>query len=335
MYLDTVKGLAIFLVVFGHCIQYFNGSEFLTSGAFFDDTMFRVIYSFHMPLFALVSGYLFYSSASRRTPLEAVMKQARGLLLPALSWMVLYRLLAFCVKTMRGDFPGLEYLTSGLISGFIYGLWFLWAMFWCSLAVVIAEKFFHGRTSFYVFLAVVSLFVPDKLNTALHSFVYPYFAAGYIWHREGFDTKINVFPSWLKISGSIAVIAAWLVMLSFFDRSSYIYTTGVKIVQYREGIFTPLQLLTDIFRWAIGFAGSISVMIVMKLVKPLKILQLIGAKTIGIYIMSGYVFGRIRPEHGGYIINFIEAVIITAICYALTATISKSRTLNTFLLGGR
>ena len=125
-----------------------------------------------MPLFALVSGYLFYSSASRRT-------------------------------------PGLETVTAGVIGWFIHSFWFLWAMFWCSLAVVIAEKFFRGRIAFYVLLAVISLFVPDKLNAALHSFMYPYFVAGYIWYREGFDTKVNGLSSQLKVSSSIAVIAAW------------------------------------------------------------------------------------------------------------------------------
>lgn len=66
MYLDTVKGVAIFLMVWGHCIQFFSVKGF----DFFGDIVFKIIYSFHMPLFALVSGYLFYASASRRTPGE-------------------------------------------------------------------------------------------------------------------------------------------------------------------------------------------------------------------------------------------------------------------------
>ena len=333
MYLDTVKGLTIFLVVFGHCIQYFNGSEFLKSGNFFDDIVFKIIYSFHMPLFALVSGYLFYSSFSRRTPREIIAKQARSLILPAFSWALLTSLIRMCKFLIMGEFLGYEFFI-GVLRSFTMGLWFLWAMFWCSLAVVIAEKFFHGRIAFYMLLVVLSLFLPNKLNASANSFMYPYFVAGYIWHREGFDTKINALPSWLKNSGSIAVIAVWLVMLAFFGRNSYIYTTGISLIKYKEGIFVPSQLWTDIFRWAIGFAGSCSVMILLKLVKPLKILALIGSKTIGIYIMSGYIF-RVRPEYGGYIINFIEAVIITALCYTLTVIISRNKMLNKFLLGGR
>ena len=51
--------------------------------------------------------------------------------------------------------------------------------------------------------------------------------------------------------------------------------------------------------------------------------------------MSGYVFGRIRPEYGGYIVNFIEAVIIVSACCILTELISRNRITRKFLLGGR
>lgn len=63
--IDLIKGIAIFLVVFGHSIQYGSGSYFLKSGLFFQNNVFKVIYSFHMPLFMLVSGFLFYSSKDR------------------------------------------------------------------------------------------------------------------------------------------------------------------------------------------------------------------------------------------------------------------------------
>src|ERR1700712_1476004 len=46
--LDIAKGIAIILVVAGHTLQ---------SGENFDEKpMFRVIYSFHMPLFVFISG---------------------------------------------------------------------------------------------------------------------------------------------------------------------------------------------------------------------------------------------------------------------------------------
>ena len=36
--------------------------KFIDSEKFFKDVIFKTIYSFHMPLFMLISGYLFYNS---------------------------------------------------------------------------------------------------------------------------------------------------------------------------------------------------------------------------------------------------------------------------------
>lgn len=44
-YWDTVKGVLILLVVFGHC------------GTALGSGLLSAIYAFHMPLFILVSGY--------------------------------------------------------------------------------------------------------------------------------------------------------------------------------------------------------------------------------------------------------------------------------------
>ena len=61
-YWDLLKGIAIFLVVWGHTIQY-GGS----GSIFFDNKAFIFIYSFHMPLFLLISGYFLAKSAGRRS----------------------------------------------------------------------------------------------------------------------------------------------------------------------------------------------------------------------------------------------------------------------------
>lgn len=45
LYWDTLKGFLIILVVFGHC------------GTAVGDNMLSVVYSFHMPLFILISGF--------------------------------------------------------------------------------------------------------------------------------------------------------------------------------------------------------------------------------------------------------------------------------------
>lgn len=83
LYLDVVKGLAIILVVVGHCIQFGSGADVLRSGVFFADPLFKFIYSFHMPLFMLVSGYLFRYSIQRPAA-QVVIAKVRSIVLPLL-----------------------------------------------------------------------------------------------------------------------------------------------------------------------------------------------------------------------------------------------------------
>ncbi|MDE5811589.1 MAG: acyltransferase family protein [Muribaculaceae bacterium] len=51
VWLEILECMAIFLVLWGHSIQY------LRSDSPFDDSIFRFIYSFHMPLFMALSGF--------------------------------------------------------------------------------------------------------------------------------------------------------------------------------------------------------------------------------------------------------------------------------------
>lgn len=74
-YIDRMKGMAIFLVVMGHVY----GMAFAQS----DDVAYRVISSFHMPLFMFLSGLVACSGVT--TPfwnLKKLSRKLRGLVLP-------------------------------------------------------------------------------------------------------------------------------------------------------------------------------------------------------------------------------------------------------------
>ena len=66
-YIDIAKFITIFLMVIGHALQLFNWSEFRESCAYYDNWVYRVIYSFHMPMFMFISGYLYYISVLKST----------------------------------------------------------------------------------------------------------------------------------------------------------------------------------------------------------------------------------------------------------------------------
>ncbi|WP_455497031.1 acyltransferase family protein [Coprobacter sp.] len=80
-FIDFLKGVCIFLVVWGHSIQYLSSSGY----DFWNNRIFIFIYSFHMPLFMMLSGLFFIRSMS--LPFGVVLKKRFfQLILPSIVW---------------------------------------------------------------------------------------------------------------------------------------------------------------------------------------------------------------------------------------------------------
>lgn len=97
IFIDTVRGIAIFLVVVGHSLQYGEGIKYLSQGYFYDNIFFKIIYSFHMPLFMLISGYLFYFTINNHSISELIIAKIKRLLIPIFAWNITYYLFHFAV----------------------------------------------------------------------------------------------------------------------------------------------------------------------------------------------------------------------------------------------
>ena len=79
VYLDLVKLFTIYLVILGHVIA------MMVNGYSVGGRLYAFIYSFHMPLFMLLSGY-FVSSRLGEMPIVALIKKkGRQLLLPSIT----------------------------------------------------------------------------------------------------------------------------------------------------------------------------------------------------------------------------------------------------------
>lgn len=62
VWLDSLRGFAIFTVVLGHCIDGYLGANIFPSYNVLLKIAYDFIYSFHMPLFFCISGFAFYLS---------------------------------------------------------------------------------------------------------------------------------------------------------------------------------------------------------------------------------------------------------------------------------
>ena len=85
-YLDMLKAVNILLVLFGHCIQFGSGYNYYNEGFYFMNPAFTFIYSFHMPLFMLISGYLFGFSLKKKNWTAVIKDKIYQLIIPLFFW---------------------------------------------------------------------------------------------------------------------------------------------------------------------------------------------------------------------------------------------------------
>lgn len=194
LYIDIVKGIAIILVVYGHCIEYYS-TEYLNGNFFYSDLIHKIIYSFHMPLFMLVSGYLFYGSIRKHLWICNFQSRFTKLLLPIFLWNSLYLIIRNSIDFIDGK----PVLLKEEILSYFTALWFLWALFWCSIIVLFVNRWFRDNIFIYIALLIVMLFIPGIYGINLYVYMYPYFVVGYMGNKYQITDKLK---SWLK-KGSI------------------------------------------------------------------------------------------------------------------------------------
>lgn len=124
VYIDALKGFAIFLMVFAHVIAW-NFPDYTQVCIFKEGQdihiwqagfLWQLIYSFHMPLFFMISGYLSYKTTSFYLRKE-IFKKTKRLFIP-------YCTTGFIILLVRPN----------------YGYWFLLSLFELSILAVLVQK---------------------------------------------------------------------------------------------------------------------------------------------------------------------------------------------------
>ncbi|KGO01405.1 acyltransferase [Porphyromonas sp. COT-290 OH3588] len=196
-HLDILKGFAIICVIMGHVIlrDIYDGLGL----DYHENHTLRLISSFHMPLFVLVSGFLSQrlSFSSWDDVLKYLQTKASQLLLPLLCLPVLYAII-FSVNPWTMLF--------GLYHG---GFWFTWSLFLLfvlfSLGIYIDSLVTPQKHQWQKVLWILAPFILLKaLNMPLRNFsgelysaigwelltwLYPYLVTGYLLGHYNLLTK--------------------------------------------------------------------------------------------------------------------------------------------------
>lgn len=336
--IDFIRAFAIITVVIGHSIQYGSGSTY----NYFEDYIFKFIYSFHMPLFMLISGYLFYQTVNRHNFLANMISRCTSLLIPIIMWNTV-NFIVYIYEKGAGEPHTFRYILRAYWFAILENSWFLWALFYCSFVVLIVNCFFNDNVIVYLIGLILTFITPDSYYLFLYKFMYPYFIIGYFYHKHSDNVKEKShtsFESW-RLLGAFMVI--FIILLYFYNINSYIYTTRYTLI----GKEIMSQLVVDVYRFAIGLFGSVfMILLLLKIYKissdnVIEAFSIVGTNSLGIYMISGFIYGYVLPcltvefSTVNYAMVMLESIVILVLSLLISLCLKKINCINLLFLGGR
>ena len=262
--LDNIKGLLIFLVVFGHSMEMYKDKFPLAKA------LYIFIYMFHMPVFVFVSGYFSKNVAKARE------NAVSSLLIPFIIFNIPWSIAALFSANPKH----FSFLTPG---------WALWYLFSMLIWRVFLPDIIRIKNVFIVSIIIgllAGLFTEfGGLMSLSRTFVFlPYFLAGYFMKKEKLIglKKYSKLPAIIILIGTIGLaiyIAVSKVMPPEFlwaDRAYlHFYQSMWKAISIRAMLYL------------IGFL-FIYVMINLMTSREC-FLSKIGKNTLPLYILHTYL----------------------------------------------
>ena len=319
MELDFFKGLAILFVVCGHVIQ-FNGV-----GDPNGNPAYTWIYSFHMPLFFFISGYLI-SFTGRELSVESVAKKIKALLVPFCTWtFILFPL--FSNHSLFFSFN--EFFNPN--SKF----WFVYLLFLYSMIYYVSDYVYRNSRLGGAFVVIafggVFLFGEFFYHCSLFSRgiqFYPIYIYGVVAHKMSFASS-----KWIDNSLVQSLLLVFFVTTSLsycrFDSSSinkmmkFVASASIctmvlsymklQLFQRYNGACLPIQN-------GIYLLGRNSIVI-----------YLTHFLFVKIWIMPG-VMERLTPVWN-LVLSLLFSLFIAAVCLLIGKIVERHLWVNRFVYG--
>ena len=325
IWIDSLKAFAIFLVILGHSIQCLATCAGLSE-------VYDFIYSFPMPLFMTLSG-LFIGKMLADNPKSFLLKRARQLLLPVLSFSVvafLVRLLTPLDMTMGLGFA--DYLAGG-------DMWFLKYLFGCSVIAYVSNKLFRREW-------LAATVPPALLVTVSRVGIFrllPFLWLGhYVRKHEGSMARN---AKWLLPACLVAFALRYMFWNLEYDMPHY------RIMSIKKGVefsFSSFAIVT--YRFAVGMLGSMALILIFSTFAKnirggenslTRFLLASGRRTLGIYCLQIYLLEHLSDnleipvlsDGWNILLVFSVAVLEFILCSLLVGLLERNRLTRLLLLG--
>jgi fucose 4-O-acetylase-like acetyltransferase len=228
LWIDILKGFGIISVVVGHVLPRAD---------------LDFIYLFHMPLFFVISGYLFKASHDYK---EFAIKKAFALLVPYCSIIIVFLIPSQIHEMSEGLFPALKSLIGTLIGGRL--LRGTGGVFWFVTCLFATQQIFNylftrlSRSWLYItVLLLLSLayvnselvpafWLSGNLNVALIAI--PMYYAGYLLKETNLQIEVKILALMIVIT---------VLTVVFFKNN---YSLDMKYSTYGVPVFSLIASIT-------------------------------------------------------------------------------------------
>jgi len=303
IHFDSLKFILIFLVVFGHSMEYLGDESKITNA------MYSFIYTFHMPLFVFISGYFTNVSKAYSSSLKI--------------------LEVFIVLQLFSSF-----LDNGitLLSMLIpkWTLWYLVSLSFWRLLIGVLNKYIISNKflaiAITILMALLVGFIPIQNGLSFQRTFYfmPFFILGYICKHTGWYEKARA----IGINVALTILSIAFILL-------YVNGTNIGKVFYGTTLYNlnnniPIQILSKALMLLVSFMTSVCV---VNCIPKLNNLSKYGAITLFIYAYHTYVIKAIRYFLNGeshFVVVFIISCFIVFILLMLSKIKFLSMILNPF-----
>ena len=341
-WIDHLKAFTIFTVVVGHIISC-DAFESVAGKWTYEN----LIIPFHMPIFAVLSGWFFSAKDSFPVFLR---KKTVSILLPYLVWGFLWY---FCKPLVGLWMTGQELHLSTVVwqlrfllyDGYcLYGWWFLRALFLCMLLAYISVKvcknkmLLAGAGSCIVLYGLMwTGIIPNTSDkdSFLKGFLYLY---PFLWTGVAFrnlEQKMDNHRKWLFPCSTLVFV----VMLFLWKETDSFYAMNTSATEPvgANNITGIAVVWKTVWRYSVGVVGSLALVLLFKQyfvrsVHPL--ITGIGQETLGIYILQSLVYWSLPntpffPALGN-IGNFLFALFLSAVIVVVAYFIIRLLTKNKY-----
>lgn len=277
-WLDSLKGFAIFLVVVGHVILGYMHTGMFIEHQWSLQFVYDVIYSFHMPLFFIISGFL-YKLTWRQKDIRLAKSISNKVLNMVLMY-ILFSVVFWIFKYIAAEYGNIQMSDQFILMDLLYifisplaYLWFLYVLIWLFLTVPIFESIIKPTTVFIIFLCLYFFMPPVHgllkiINLIIYGGVYFTLGSVLCMYQDQLRTIICN-----KLTG-IGFISIVLAVITF-----------------------PYIEVHNILKFICATSGSVFLSILFfkfKNIKWVTIWNICGRYSLGIYILHLYFSGPLR-----------------------------------------